>query len=298
MRKKPAKRRRRAKPRQTTNRTTAIQRAIFTPRTRMVEFVHDETYFLASSGLKGNNSTGLRFNLGNPFETAVVGLLAQPFWGGFSQNTSSNMSGAAYSDPPHGWSRWMGFGTQAGAPAPYRQCTVVGATYTARFEQLHKAAEPPVDPAAGVKAFSVFARVAKDGSANPLTTAQADITKWQNCRGITQRNMTPIHVGQSLEANSVAQQCSITGSYNAKTFHGIKDLRDNFESLSGQYAGENVFTPPTDDAFLQLAMVDRLTSGAHGDNYIMPDMLIRVKINFKCMLTQANRTYNRDQVGV
>ena len=298
MRKKSTKRRRKtvAKPRHTTNRVTAIQRAAFTPKSRIVEFVHDETYYVHPNGVKGANSCGLRFNLSNPYATAANGILSVPWWGAIDTNASTNMSGTAFESPPPGWSRWLGFG-DSGIPAPYRQVIVLGADYTIRYEQLHKTGDPPVDPEAGVKAFSVFTQVAQDVTNDTLLQPEAQIYNWQAARGQKQRNMIPIHVGNTRETNSVAQMASDGGSFKTKSFFNVTDLKDNYDDLAGQYVGTTTFTAPNDQAYLRIAMVDRLPTIPHASNYIMPDMLIRVKIKFKCMLSHPNSTFNRDQIG-
>ena len=41
----------------TNNRATAIQRATFVPRTKMVEFVYDETFLLRGNGLDKDTNT-------------------------------------------------------------------------------------------------------------------------------------------------------------------------------------------------------------------------------------------------
>lgn len=271
------------------SRAGAIQRATFTPRGKKVQFVHDETYFMNGNGVKGTNTMGMRFDLTNPFNPAGLGIDETPFWGAFNANTSSVMSGQPYDAPVDGFSRWCGFAENA----PYAQCLVMSAKYDIRFEQLHKDPDAVPDPLSGVQAFSVCTTVKKD-LVNNLTVMESNITDWQKARGVKQNNMTPLIVDKVGPANSTANQSLQHGSYNARSFHSVQDLKDNYEALAGQFVGVGQFTPPNERAYLTVGVLDRLTDGAHDDAYVLPDLLVRVKITYDCELTQVNEVNNLD----
>jgi hypothetical protein len=99
------------------------------------------------------------------------------------------------------------------------------------------------------------------------------------------------------EAQPSSQQAYQTGTYSCKKFHQIKDIKDNLDMIGGQYHNASSFVGPAKDAWLRIAVTDRLTSGNHATNYVLPDMLIRVKIKFACLLTMPNNKSNIDNIG-
>ena len=114
--KKYYKKRKTARKNYSNNRALAIQRATFTPQTKMVEFVYDETFLLRGNGIdKDTNTMGLQFSLSD----LEGGPGKDPFWGAYNASISAQQSDRSLTAPIEGWSRWMS-SRQPTATAPPR----------------------------------------------------------------------------------------------------------------------------------------------------------------------------------
>jgi len=262
----------------------------------MVEFTEDRTFYLephptpsgTGTTYNKNSCTGLLINLSNPgsgiFKTKVLGPQLVPFFGAFDAAATQQQGGYQGSEPP-GWQRWMGFAQSNSAP--YRQCTVVGAKYEFRAEQLHNAF---LQPGQGSKSMAITHWIDK----RPDSVSQVNtLSEIQNIRNVRQHNLVCItdQVDQTHQVIPNAQQCFGSGTYSAKKFWGLNDIKDNQDKLGGRYHSTVGFNGPDDQAYLHIALNDRIeTEDPQG--YVMPSILIRVKVKLMCLLSEANGTSN------
>lgn len=279
-----------------TSRYPAIQRGTFTPQTKMIEFVEDRTFYLEPNGDFVDNppapflkrtTCGLNMVLTNPFDGVFrLGTNENPFAGPLA-STTAQQGGNPGNQPP-GWSRWLGYGPEA----PYREGCVVGAQYEFRVEQLHRT----VSAGGGVKTFACLHWIDKKES-GIINTAQ--ITDFQGRRGVRQSNMVGLHDSASAtsQANPQAHQAGGSGRYSCKKFWGINDVKDNLFEKGGQYTSPGQFAAPSDNAYLHIAFCDRIT-GPQPSGYVLPALLVRVKVKMIMLLTQANSGFNKAVGGV
>lgn len=274
-----------------TSRYPAIQRGTFTPQTKMIEFVEDRTFYLEPNGDIVDNppapflkrtTCGLNMVLTNPFDGVFkLGTNENPFAGPLASTTGQQ--GGNLQDQPPGWDRWLGFGPES----PYREGIVVGAKYEFRVEQLHRT----VGAGSGVKTFACMHWIdKKEGGIINIE----QITDLQAKRGVRQSNMVGLHdnVSATSQANANAQQCGGSGTYSCKKFWGITDIKDNLYEKGGQYTSPGQFAGPNNNAYLHIAFCDRIT-GPTPSGYVMPGLLVRVKVKLIMLLTQANSGFNK-----
>lgn len=277
-----------------TPRYPAIQRGVFTTQTKLVEFVEDRTFYLLPNGdttagppFAKRTTCGLNVCLTNPFDGCFnLGTNNNPFGGALDTADTAQQGGNTSPQPP-GWARWLGYaGTH-----PYREGCIIGAKYEFRVEQLHRV----VTAGSGVKTFAVMSWIDKEegGIINTAT-----ITALQSKRGVAQANMTGIHDTQSMTAQTQpnAHQAGGRGTYSCKKFWGINDIKDNLYEKGGQYNAPGSHLAPTDNAYLHIAFCDRI-EGANPAGYVLPGLLVRVKVKMMALLTQPNSAFNLPSGG-
>lgn len=283
------------KPMQATNRRPAIQRATYTPQSKMVEFVRDETFVLRGNALdKDSNSMGLRVQLLNPEQGMAWSVTqANPYWGAFDP-ASSHQSLEDLTAPPPGWGRWLSpTSSTALGEAPYRRGMVVGGSYECRSELL--ARTDNVDSTNMVRALAVCSYITPQGPSE-AQSGLADISDVQNFRNTKRNNITvPAGMGGNTGTSSVGQQVTQTGTFSTKRQFGVTDLRDGQDRFSGIYSGAgDTWTKPEEFLQLTVGYYDRCKTldAALEDHYVMPDILVRLKVKYTVLLTTPNVQFN------
>lgn len=297
-RKPPAKRNARKRNYKPSNTAFAIQRATFTPQTKMVEFVLDQTFLLRGNGTdKDSSALGLRMLLGNPhqgFAYSTTPSDAHPFWGAFDASASKVQSLVPMTDPPPGWGRWLSPASSSTlSEAPYRQGIVVGGSYECRTEML-----PRSDNVASEDMARAIAVCSYISTQQPLdsTNATQDLATVETYRGVRRNNLVvPTGMGANGGSSSVAQQSIQKGTWSTKRIFGVSQIKDNIDRFAGEYSGAgDAWAKPIDSPQLVIGYFDRVTDGdstvlAHK---AMPDFLVRLKVKYTMLLTQPNVSFN------
>lgn len=291
-------------------RMPAIQRFTFTPDSIMKELVYDMTFQFVTmpeqtaSGSTKHNCCGLMFSLNNPGKGPGAIFLKgtspdqyyDPYWGNYKADRTraqqafgpaADTGDIDHSQAPPGWSRWVG----ASDTTPYRQATVVGALWEVRAEQLHKVFGNTT--AQKARAICMMTRIDKTTSENTGNTQL--VHEWQDSRNTYQTNMTPpISTATGGPANSTQQQAYQKGSWSAKKFFGIGDIKDNQDTLGARYYSTNTLADPTHNAFLNIGFFDRIPNSSSSTANYLPDFLVRVKIKMMCLLTEPHSGFNEE----
>ena len=299
-------------------RVQAIQRATFMPQTRVIEFVMDETFYLvANSVQKAANSFGLVINMSAPyapFGTRGGGGTTVPFWGAADFGKCARLSGktadfATYSC--EGLGRWVGF-----SPSPYRKGTVIGFDTEIRAEQATQSVTrvSPAPVGERVRSIALCAKISKStGQVDGTCTGSANLNNWQNKRKVRQVNMTTALGNDTYPLSgpvkNTAHQAFIHMRGSPKKIHGISQYKDN-DKMSFEYddvtSSTAQFIPTDDPTYLHIGVFDRfahINNTTDGENqagqnaYIMPDMVIRTKTKFICLLSEPNNNANVDMGG-
>jgi hypothetical protein len=258
-----------------------------------VEFTEDRSFFIEPANTptgtgntyNKNGCTGLTLDLTDPGKGMFrPGTQSRPNFGAYHP-TESSQNGGYDGTTPQGWSRWMGYaGTSS---APYRECTVIGAKYEFRVEQLHN---KDLTAGNGSKTMACMHWIDKRFDS---ASASNVISELQNIRNIRQSNMVCLHDqnDSTVQVNPIAQQTAGSGTYSCKKFWGITDIKDNMHELGGQYQNTETWTGPINNAYLHIAFLDRI-EGQLPAGYVLPALLVRVKVKQICLLTQPNATSN------
>jgi hypothetical protein len=291
----------------------AIQRADFSPQTKLVEFVMDETYYLVPNSVdKATNSHGISLQLGTPFAPYAVFNATKPFWGANDDSKNARLSGTttAYGDwNMPGTGRWIGYN-----PAPYESGIVVGFDIEVRAEQatrsVTQATGTPVPDM--VRSIAMCGRISKnDGKFDNTTTSQATLAQWQAARKVRQVNMTVSTGSDGTMSGPVknnAQQAYLRFKGSPKKcfgFNDYKDVRDTYGITGNRDYDEASVTGPTEQPYLHLGFFDRYQSilnsesGAltHTPPYVMPDMVVRIKHKIAVLCSRPNNRMNIDTGG-
>lgn len=276
-------------------RAPSIQRMDLVQPTRLMECVFDQTYILKSNGENKSNTFGLCFNLVDLFSgpAATIQTAADPigpYWGALDPSISSNQSGQANTTKPNGFTRYIGDGGTTN-DAPYRNYMVVGGKYEIRAEQVHRTGAGAPSPDNLTKCLAMVVR--KDRNTDELASS-ALLSTWQNYRDVKQVNLTAlVQSNTNRPAVSTNQQARCKGTFSAKKWFDIKDIKDNLNRLGGSFNDEGTYIPPEEDCFLQIGFMDRLHLGDDG-GYVMPDMLVRFKYKALVLCTETNQLRNID----
>ena len=218
-------------------RAMAIQRADFSPQTKLVEFVMDETYYLVPNATsKTDNTHGISLKLGTPFAPYAIfggttpGSPAHPFWGANDQSKNARLSGAhlTYADwNMPGTERWIGHG-----PAPYESGIAIGFDIEIRAEQATRSVtqDSAVSPDEMVRSIAMCGRIGKsDGKFQDITVATSPLSVWQSARKTRQVNMT-VDPGYKNTASGPsknnAQQAYMRFKGSCKKIFGFNDYKD------------------------------------------------------------------------
>ena len=262
----------------------------------MLKCVFDETYLVKGNGISKDNTMGLCFNLSNlfagPAATMDFTSPKSPYWGSAVGATSGNvnMSGNPDSAQPKGFSRYITNGDKTN-PAPYSNYMVVGGKWTARFEMLHETEGAGTPSNELVKLISVASRPSRD----LLYSVQGDtpLTDWQGHRGVQQANLTGlVSTGSNRPATSTNQQARLSGTWSAKKWFNVQDLKDNLNRLGGSFNQSGDYIPPEEDYFLQLGIFDRLPRGDTVGK-IFPDFNIRFRYEAIVLCLEPNQLNNQ-----
>ena len=275
-------------------RARAIQRMDLVPNSQMLKCVFDETYLVKGNGLSKDNTMGLCFNLSDLFEgpAATQDFTApkSPYWGAAVGTASINMSGNPDTQQPKGFSRYITTPTPVGSTAPYKNYMVLGGKWTARFEQIHETTGAGIPAPELVKLISVASRYGRD-TTNSLQ-ADTKLTSWQGHRGIQQANMTAlVSAGTNRPSTSTNQQTRLSGTWSAKKWFSVTDIKDNLNRLGGSFNQDGTYVPPEEDCFLQLGIFDRLQRG-DPDGKIFPNFNIRFRYEAIVLCTETNQLQN------
>lgn len=279
-------------------RALAIQRMDLVPPSKLMKCVFDDTYLIStgipgSSG-KGTNTFGLCFNL-NDLENGPAATITSaaegtgPYWGDVNIPDSYNQSGESMSEPPFGFTRFIGDGSSTNT-APYRAYTVVGGKWNIRVEQVHKtgAAAPAANDLA--KLVGVCSKLGRE-KVNTIG-ANEDLSKWQNTIGVQQSNMTSlVSSGTNRPSTSGNQQIRQSGTWSAKKFFDIKDIKDNLERIGGDRNEAGTYIPPEDNCYLQVGFFDRIRNGDDA-GYVMPNVMVRFRYEAVVLCTSQNMSRN------
>jgi hypothetical protein len=118
------------------------------------------------------------------------------------------------------------------------------------------------------------------------------ISEWQKMRGVAQSNMTvALNMNNGSNSSSVQQQVMQSGSFLTKKLYNATDLNDDAVRFSGHYAGPTTWVSPEAEAFLTIAFLDRVRNQGSDDTStkaLFPDLLVRVKIDYDCLLDRVN----------
>ena len=276
------------------NRALAIQRATFTPQTKMVEFVYDETFLLRGNGIdKDTNTMGLQFSLSD----LEGGPGKSPFWGAYNASISAQQSDRSLTAPIEGWSRWMS-SRQPTATAPYSRAMVVGGKYEVRTELL-----PRTDNVADADMVRLLAQASyiatrQGGTGDSALNDSMLISDVENFRDVKRNNLVvPNGMGSNGSSSSVAQQTFQKGKWSTKRLFGVSDLSDNQDRFSGCYCGSAPpYTAPEEPVRLNIGYYDRIKDGSTNilAHKAMPDIVTRVKINFLVLLSDPNLNFNEN----
>ena len=275
-------------------RATAIQRMDLVPRTRLMKCVFDQTYLITPNGDKLTNTFGLCFNLTNLFDgpantipTAADGTV--PFWGAYLNTETLNQSGDAHNAKPYGFSRFIGDGSTT-TSAPYKNYMVLGGKWTLRVEQTHKTGASAPSTQDLAKLVAVVSRYGRDND-SALGPNQS-LSEWQNHRGIKQSNMTALAAsGTNRPSSGSNQQVRQSGTFSAKKWFDVKDVKDNLNRLGGSFNDSGTYIPPEEACFLQIGFFDRLRRG-DDTGYVMPNVMCRFRYEAVVLCTETNQLNN------
>jgi len=274
-------------------RAPSIQRMDLVQPTRLMECVFDQTYVLKPNGSSKSNTFGLCFNLTDLFNgpAATVQPAAQPigpYWGAVDTALSSNQSGQSNQSKPNGFTRYIGDGGTTN-DAPYRNYMVVGGKYDIRAEQIHRTGPGAPEQANLTKCLAMVVR--KDRNLDELASS-AILSTWQNFRDIKQVNMTALAASNvNRPSSGTNQQGKCSGTFSAKKWFDVKDIKDNLNRLGGSFNDVGTYIRPEEDCFLQIAFMDRLHLG-DDEGYVMPDILVRFKYRALVLCTETNQLRN------
>jgi hypothetical protein len=278
------------------NRALAIQRATFTPQTKMIEFVYDETFLIRGNGLdKDTNTMGLTFDLmdleGGPGKNA--------FWGAYNASISAQQSERSLTAPIEGWGRWLSprqTASDPGATAPYSRAMVVGGKYEVRTELLPRTDNVADADMVRLLAQASYVATAQGGTGNSALTDSMVISDVENFRDVKRNNLVvPNGMGNNGSSSSVSQQTFQKGNWSTKRLFGVSDLKDNQDRFSACYCPTG-YTRPEDFARLNIGYYDRIKDGSTNilAHKAMPDIVTRVKINFLVLLSDPNLNFNEN----
>lgn len=274
-------------------RAPSIQRMDLVQPTRLMECVFDQTYILKANGENKSNTYGVCFNLTDLFNgpAATVQTAAEPiapYWGAVDPSLSSNQSGQAHTSKPNGFTRYIGDGGTTN-DAPYRNYMVVGGKYEIRAEQIHRTG--PGAPAQENLSKCLAMVVRKDRNLDELASS-AILSTWQNFRDVKQVNLTALAASNvNRPSSGTNQQAKCSGTFSAKKWFDVKDIKDNLNRLGGSFNDLGTYIPPEEHCYLQVAFMDRLHLG-DDTGYVMPDMLVRVKYRALVLCTETNQLRN------
>lgn len=279
------------------NRQVAIQRADYQPTKKMIRFCYDETFIIRSAATaKASNTVGLRFSLLDPGRgPASLGSVqpGNPYWGAINSTLSGPQSDKAFNDPPDGWARWVSASELPNgdmSTIPFKACTVHGGRYTIRAEQLARTDNSPADEM--VRAMAMCSTTTTAPQSAQLIQDTSTISEWQKMRGVAQSNMTvALNMNNGSNSSSVQQQVMQSGSFLTKKLYNATDLNDDAVRFSGHYAGPTTWVSPEAEAFLTIAFLDRVRNQGSDDTStkaLFPDLLVRVKIDYDCLLDRVN----------
>lgn len=296
-------------------RVQAIQRATFMPQTRVIEFVMDETFYLvANSQIKAANSFGLVIDVSAPYAPFNTRSGTLPFWGAASFAKCARLSGKTFAYDQYGCEglgRWVGY-----SPSPYRKGTVIGFDTEIRAEQATQSVTrvSPAPVGERVRSIAICAKISKsNGQVDGTCVGSANLSNWQNKRKVRQVNMTTALGNDTYPLSgpvkNTAHQAYIHMRGSPKKVHGIAQYKDN-DKMSFEYddvtSTTSQFFGVQDRTYLHIGVFDRFahinntTDGSQqeGQNaYIMPDMVIRTKTKFICLLSEPNNNANIDMGG-
>lgn len=275
-------------------RAVAIQRIDLVPRSKLVKMVFDDTYLIVPNGPKLANTVGLCFNLTNLFDgvantipTAASGNV--PFWGAYNNTSSLNQSGALYTAKPPGFTRFIGDGGTTNE-APYRNYMVVGGKWQIRVEQVHKVSAAAPEGQDLAKLIAICTRLGRNNT-DALGPTQS-LQDWQQHRGMKQSNATALAAsGTNRPSSSSNQQIRQTGTFSAKKWFNVKDIKDNLNRLGGSFNDEGTYIAPEEDCFLQIAMFDRIRRG-DPMGYVLPNVMVRFKYEAIVLCNETNQLNN------
>lgn len=296
-------------------RVQAIQRATFMPQTRVIEFVMDETFYLvANSVIKGQNAFGLCIDMSAPYAPFNTRGGVLPYWGAADFGKCARLSGKTTPFDQYaceGLGRWVGY-----SPSPYRKGKVIGFDCEIRAEQATQGVTrvSPAPVGERVRSIALCAKISKsNGQVDGTCVGSANLANWQNKRKMHQVNMTTAigHDSYPLTGpvRGNAHQAYIHMRGSPKKIHGIAQYKDNedvgfeFDDVTTTTA---TFTPTKDRTYLHVGVFDRFANinNTHdGENqagitaYVMPDMVIRTKTKYICLLTEPNNNANVDMGG-
>lgn len=295
-------------------RVQAIQRATFMPQTRVIEFVMDETFYLVSNSvIKGGNAFGLCIDVSAPYAPFDTRGGNHPFWGAANFGKCARLTGKTtpYTDYAcEGLGRWVGF-----SPSPYRKGTVIGFDCEIRAEQATHGATHGAPAAINerVRSIALCAKISKsNGQVDGTCIGSANLSNWQNKRKVRQVNMTTPSTENDRTSGPVSattHQAYIHMKGSPKKIHGISQYKDNKE-FSFEYDDvtqtTSTFTPASERTYLHIGVFDRFgqIQNTHDGNpqigtvpWVMPDMVVRTKTKFICLLTEPNNNANVDMGG-
>lgn len=278
-------------------RAVAIQRVDLVPRSKVVKMVFDDTYLIVPNGAKLSNTVGLCFNLTDLFNGPAATIPTPagspaplvPYWGSYNNTDTLNQSGAAYNAKPPGFTRFIGDGGTTNE-APYRNYMVLGGKWSIRVEQIHKTSAAAPEGQDLAKLIAICTRYGRNNT-DALGPEQS-LQDWQGHRGMKQSNATALAAsGTNRPSSSSNQQIRQSGTFSAKKWFSVKDIKDNLNRLGGSFNDEGTYVPPEEDCFLQIAMFDRIRRG-DPTGYVLPNVMIRFRYEAIVLCNETNQLNN------
>ena len=293
-----------------TNRAIAIPRATFTATSKLVEFVWDQTWVLKNAippGQPGkNNSFGMHFLVNDLYRPANLDpILPQtqqgPVWGAcFPYGPQGSTESVI--DSYEGTHRWLSSGNPTNMKAsPYRRSTVMKTKVDYRVTQLTVYTDGGVVPTADqcVSNIAIIAGFRQsstaNGTRNQTTSELYDVETDRNQKRHNMSCQTAVSTPQNAEQVRGSQTMS------AKSLYGFKDWKDNSvgqnkESICAQENHSNTAGqppgPPQNSVFWHIGFYDRYPN-VNNEQYVMPDVEIRIKMTSLVMLTMPNPASNQ-----
>ena len=306
----PAKRARRTGMRKRTigNRVMAIQRATFSPQSKMVQFVFDQTYVLHSLPAQGagkTNSYGLAFCVNDIYNPAYLGAVPPqlnpgPYWGACTGNTCGLNN--QVTDGYEGTRRWLSTSTPTDGnfPAPYRRSVIKNVKVDYRCTPIIKVpvgGTTPTDPAHAehmVQNIGILCGFRASHTAHgQRCSATNELYDVEEDRHTKRYNMRTTQSGSTdLKLASTVEQVKGTQNVNAKMMYQFKDWADK-RLMTGQVRDQPGQNPgePELTTYWHIGFYDRYPN-LMNEQWKMPDMEVRIKLTAMVELTMPNSNSN------